>query len=1159
MRIDRLMVNFGMHQNREFDLSAGVQGLHLIHGPNESGKTTTLRAIHQFFNEIETRTTDNYLIKNEELRIGARLRPIDGPPVDLIRRKGTKNTLLKSDGLTAADPDILARLLGGMSPSDFVTRFVLDHDRMKAGGLDIVKGGGHLGEMLFSAGTGIGGFRKIRDELETQAADLFKKGGSKPRINEKQAMLDGLSKARRESELKGSVWSGLKDQHALAISENARLLEVIAEAKRARARLGRVRDAIEPARERARLLEELGPLADAPLLPADFRERRLGQLASFRNFQEREHALQAKIERLTRDLDALNIPENLLNQGPAIDDLYARLKGYDKAKRDTISQAAAIELIESQIRSALLDLGRDASDLTDDVLEGVRLKTADRALVRGLSNQRSLLDAERKRTREAIETWEKRVNIARDKLRTFGEARDAEALKKALKAARKHVHLEAEIQNGRKDQQKDQAKALKLLKQLNGWSGTVEDAEALVLPPAETIERFRTTLEQAEAKLIEVTQKIQDARNETLRIAAEVETLASFGEVPTESALLDARLLRDQHWTSLKNQWNPELSETFERSMRDSDELVDRLRRESERVAKHGQLLAEQNRNKATLELLQADKNLAETRRTEHAALWKSLWTPMGIEPQSPSEMSGWSRKHSELAVIATAISERQKSVEEREALVLNHRRNMEAVLANAGESYDGDESLAELIDRAEACETAIDKETKSRDKAQESLESLETDGPALKEAELKANNAWNDWQNRWREAMDRIGLADDVENTIAESVLSRSEELVAMAEKLRVHRLELAASNDEIARFEVDLRNLSRKLPEEAIDESPAAVISLYQRLGKAKTDREAFAGFVKQRNEAEAELEEVGISLKSNANLLEHLRKEASCGPNDDLEAIEARAEKRRSLETAVAEKVRELRRLAVADSLDVFLDEINAADPIDLESRIAQLDESIDQSERERDANQHKIGEMTAELKRWDGDARAALAVQNADVLRAEMRGDVEDYIRLRLASALLREAMERYREKSQGPVVKRAGELFSKLTLGAYQGLTVDFDDKDNPVLRAVRREGEPTLGDDKLSLGTADQLYLALRLATLETNLNGKEPLPLVVDDILNQWDNERVAAAFEILGKLSNRTQIVMFTHHEHLVEIAREKLSSKVLFTHQLERIWRK
>ena len=48
-------------------------------------------------------------------------------------------------------------------------------------------------------------------------------------------------------------------------------------------------------------------------------------------------------------------------------------------------------------------------------------------------------------------------------------------------------------------------------------------------------------------------------------------------------------------------------------------------------------------------------------------------------------------------------------------------------------------------------------------------------------------------------------------------------------------------------------------------------------------------------------------------------------------------------------------------------------------------------------------------------------------------------------------------------------------------------------------------------------------------------------MPLVVDDILVHFDDDRARAALEILGELSERTQVLFFTHHARLVELARQ------------------
>jgi uncharacterized protein YhaN len=74
----------------------------------------------------------------------------------------------------------------------------------------------------------------------------------------------------------------------------------------------------------------------------------------------------------------------------------------------------------------------------------------------------------------------------------------------------------------------------------------------------------------------------------------------------------------------------------------------------------------------------------------------------------------------------------------------------------------------------------------------------------------------------------------------------------------------------------------------------------------------------------------------------------------------------------------------------------------------------------------------------------------------------------------------------------------------------------------------------------MSSGTRDQLFLALRLATLEEYLERSEPMPFVVDDILVNFDDERARATLEVLARLGERTQVLLFTHHGRIREQAR-------------------
>ena len=180
------------------------------------------------------------------------------------------------------------------------------------------------------------------------------------------------------------------------------------------------------------------------------------------------------------------------------------------------------------------------------------------------------------------------------------------------------------------------------------------------------------------------------------------------------------------------------------------------------------------------------------------------------------------------------------------------------------------------------------------------------------------------------------------------------------------------------------------------------------------------------------------------------------------------------------------------------------------------------------------------------------QAADAQAEASFLLSELREKAEEYTRLRVARYLLDRAVERYREKNQGPILTRASDMFRRLTLESFTSLTSDFDAKGQAVLMGVRPDGTkvPVAG---MSEGTCDQLYLALRLAALENYLDQHDPIPFVVDDILVMFDDDRAAAALEILAELGQRTQVVFFTHHQHLLDVARSRLDESAFQVHHL------
>jgi uncharacterized protein YhaN len=185
--------------------------------------------------------------------------------------------------------------------------------------------------------------------------------------------------------------------------------------------------------------------------------------------------------------------------------------------------------------------------------------------------------------------------------------------------------------------------------------------------------------------------------------------------------------------------------------------------------------------------------------------------------------------------------------------------------------------------------------------------------------------------------------------------------------------------------------------------------------------------------------------------------------------------------------------------------------------------------------------------------DTGTQASEAAERIQDLLAQISSDVDQYIRFRLAAVVLREAVDRYQEENEAPVLQRASDLFRRLTLGSFTRLFADYSEQGEKVLVGDRGDGSSPVPLSGMSDGTCDQLYLALRLASLEHYLQTHETVPFIVDDILIGFDDGRAAAALKILAELARRTQVIFFTHHAHLVELAREHLAVEELFVYRL------
>lgn len=172
-----------------------------------------------------------------------------------------------------------------------------------------------------------------------------------------------------------------------------------------------------------------------------------------------------------------------------------------------------------------------------------------------------------------------------------------------------------------------------------------------------------------------------------------------------------------------------------------------------------------------------------------------------------------------------------------------------------------------------------------------------------------------------------------------------------------------------------------------------------------------------------------------------------------------------------------------------------------------------------------------------------------VATVDLLESELarlRTEREDLRRERdrlwLLGRITRVAEMRFREAHQPALVQRAEALLARLTRGRYDTLVLG-DDRDPEALqvRGPHLPGHLPV-ESPLSTGTREQIWFALRMAVVDLVEGGGEPLPLVLDELLVNWDPARQGAALDTLAELARDRQIFLVTCHPALAREAESR-----------------
>lgn len=676
------------------------------------------------------------------------------------------------------------------------------------------------------------------------------------------------------------------------------------------------------------------------------------------------------------------------------------------------------------------------------------------------------------------------------------------------------------------------------------------------LPSAATVGRFRRELDHVADSVRRATEQDEAATSAVAAVESKLEELNVGTPVPSAEAIAAARAARDQAWVKLRDTLAGDVEALagatvadtvllFEAHKAEADRLADAAAADAKRVADFSaetrRLKEEQGKQSEAKRKLQM---LSDERRKLDDA-WYAAWAPAGITPLPPAEMAVWLTGAAALLERAEKLAAVQDEIDRIDRAMRDIAPALEAFADEIGQPrvtrLDGGLLAQRIGEKLKAIASDWDD---ARD-LETSLRDTQARIDKLLPGEQKVQDQLEIWATKWRGAVAELGLSPSATVEEADTALLAWKEVPGTVRERDNRARRVAGMKRNIESFETDTKALVERLAHDLLSmPRETAVKTMAERLTAARAAearrvqaKKRLSDATRMQERAAAELERAEAEISTLG---------ASFPNGIDLSDLLVRLNQRDELVASLVELRSQLAAQGDGFAEDQLRSDLSTFDPDQAEAMLREFaaeDERLDRESQEKFAERDRAMRELATLEQGFG---AEVALQERRNAEAELLEAAREWSILKLGAMLIGKVIDSHRASQQDPLMARAGALFKTLTGGAFTGLGQDFGEDDTPHIFGKRVSGElvPVVG---LSEGTRDQLYFALRLAYLEEYAGRAEAAPFIGDDLFTSFDEDRTASGLAALAEISDRIQPILFTHHRHVVEIARKTIGSEL------------
>ena len=291
----------------------------------------------------------------------------------------------------------------------------------------------------------------------------------------------------------------------------------------------------------------------------------------------------------------------------------------------------------------------------------------------------------------------------------------------------------------------------------------------------------------------------------------------------------------------------------------------------------------------------------------------------------------------------------------------------------------------------------------------------------------------------------------------------------------------------------------------------------------------------------EAERQLEEAQSDLDAARMELDALLDLGGAPPDDDpgwraenfrnrADAFEAR---QRTLDRKAGLE-RQLRQLfGSGERHDAAISELRTLDRQQIAVRCERIEGLAAEADAESREASERLGTVRQQLDDLGGERESSRLRLDRERLIERARGDAREWAKHQIADWLLRRTREKFEAERQPDVLRHAQEFMAAASGGRYRQVQAPLGEQRINLVGADGAAKAP----GRLSRGTREQLYLALRFGLVRELGMRTEPLPVVVDEVLVNFDPQRAERAAIAFHELAETHQVLVFTCHPETAE----------------------